>query len=211
MSAMLKSLKVLAAAAVVVASAGCGNMATDSRSPVQLTILSLAGASGAAPEEFGASLFSDVVTTVQRTEGGQQVEVPTVFGDLGSVEFGLVLKDPGSNPSNPAAPTALNAVTVTRYRVVYRRADGRNTPGIDVPYAFDSAATVTVTADGGSMGFQLVRVQAKEEAPLKTLANNHDHISTIAEVTFYGRDQAGNDVSATGSIGVDFGNFSDPE
>jgi len=29
-------------------------------------------------------------------------------------------------------------------------------------------------------------------------------------VTFYGRDQAGNDVSATGSIGIVFGNFADP-
>jgi hypothetical protein len=36
-------------------------------------------------------------------------------------------------------------------------------------------------------------------------------ISTIADVTFYGRDQAGNDVSATGSIGIDFGNFGDPQ
>jgi len=30
-------------------------------------------------------------------------------------------------------------------------------------------------------------------------------------VTFYGHDQAGNDISATGSIGVEFGNFGDPE
>jgi hypothetical protein len=28
-------------------------------------------------------------------------------------------------------------------------------------------------------------------------------------VTFYGHDQAGNEVSATGSIQVDFGNFGD--
>jgi hypothetical protein len=30
-------------------------------------------------------------------------------------------------------------------------------------------------------------------------------------VTFFGRDQAGNDLSVTGSIGVQFGNFADPE
>ena len=35
-------------------------------------------------------------------------------------------------------------------------------------------------------------------------------IATIAEVTFYGHDQAGNDLSATGTIGVNFGNFADP-
>jgi hypothetical protein len=102
-------------------------------------------------------------------------------------------------------------VTITRYRVVYRRTDGRNTAGIDVPFPFDSSVTVTVSADGGSTGFQLVRVSAKQESPLRSLVTNPDIISTIADVTFYGRDQAGNDVSVTGSIGVDFANFGDPQ
>jgi hypothetical protein len=208
-SALFKPWKALAAFGVALASAGCGDLATQGRSPVQLTILSLAGASGATPDEFGASLHSDVVTNVQRTVDGQQVSVPTIFNDNGSVEFSLVLKDPG-DPATPAAPSALNAVTVTRYRVVYRRTDGRNTPGVDVPFSFDSAVTVTIDGDGGSTGFQLVRNSAKQEAPLRALVTNPDIISTIAEVTFYGRDQAGNDVSATGSIGVDFGNFGDP-
>jgi hypothetical protein len=30
-------------------------------------------------------------------------------------------------------------------------------------------------------------------------------------VTFYGQDHAGNDVAATGNIGITFGNFGDPE
>jgi len=95
--------------------------------------------------------------------------------------------------------------------VVYRRTDGHNTPGVDVPYPFDAAVTVTVGANGASSGFQLVRNAAKQEAPLRALATNPDIISTIADVTFYGHDQAGNDVSATGSITVDFGNFGDPQ
>jgi hypothetical protein len=186
-------------------------MATDSRSPAQLVILSLAGASGATPDDFGATLASDVVTNVKKTVDGQQVDVPTIFGDPGTAAFALVLKDPGANPSSPASPTPLNAITITRYRVVYRRTDGHNTPGVDVPFPFDSASTVTVGADGASTGFQLVRTSAKQEAPLRALVFNPDIISTIADVTFYGRDQAGNDVSATGSIGVDFGNFGDPQ
>ena len=96
--------------------------------------------------------------------------------------------------------------------MLYRRADGRNTPGIDVPFPFDSGATFTVPATGSvTAGFQLVRHSAKQEAPLSTLAFNPDVIATLAEVTFFGRDQAGNDISATGTIGVDFGNFADPE
>lgn len=211
MSAMLKSWRTLAVAGLAAAVAGCGDLATDGRSPVQLTILSLQAASGVSPDEFGSMLHSDVITNVQRTVGGQQVSVPTIFGDNGAAEFALVVKDPGNDPTNPASPSALNWVTITRYRVVYRRTDGRNTPGVDVPFPFDSATTVTVTVDGGSTGFQLVRTSAKQEVPLRTLVNNPDIISTTADVTFFGRDQAGNDVSATGSIGIDFGNFGDPQ
>ena len=46
--------------------------------------------------------------------------------------------------TNPNGPTSNNAITVNRYRVTYRRSDGRNTPGVDVPYAFDGAVTFTV-------------------------------------------------------------------
>jgi hypothetical protein len=210
-SATFKYWKALAAVAVALVGAGCGDLATQGRSPSQLVILSLSAAQGSSPEEFGGNLLSDVLTNVERTVNGQQVSSPTIFNDVGSAEFGLILKDPGSNPATPAAPAALNAVTITRYRVVYRRSDGRNTPGVDVPFPFDSGVTVTVTGDGGSTGFELVRSSAKLEAPLRALTDNPDIISTIAEVTFYGRDQAGNDLSATGMIGINFGNFADPE
>jgi hypothetical protein len=208
---MFRSWKTLVIVGTIAAGTGCGDLATQGRSPSQLVILALSAAPGVNPDELGGNLLSDVVTNVQRTEDGQQVSFPTIFNDVGSVEFGLVLKDPGPNPAQPASPGALNAVTITRYRVVYRRADGRNTAGVDVPFPFDSGVTVTVTNDGASTGFELVRSSAKREAPLRALRDNPEVISTIAEVTFYGQDQAGNDVSATGTIGVNFGNFADPE
>ena len=210
MSAMFRSWKALAAIAIAAAAAGCGDLATQGRSPSQLVVLSLAAAPGASPGDFGANLLSDVVTNVQRTIDGQQVSSPTIFNDVGSVQLALILKDPGSDPAAPTSPGPLNAVTVTRYRVVYLRADGRNTPGVDVPFPFDSGVTVTVTADGASTGFEIVRSSAKLEAPLRALKDNPETISTIAEVTFYGHDQAGNDVSATGLIGINFANFADP-
>ena len=57
-----------------------------------------------------------------------------------------------------------------------------------------------------------MRIQAKLEPPLANLANGgaQNVISTIAEVTFFGRDQAGNEVSVTGSISVNFSDFGDP-
>jgi hypothetical protein len=61
----------------------------------------------------------------------------------------------------------------------------------------------------------LVRHVAKEESPLVQLkfysGNTPPVISTISDVTFYGRDQVGNEVSVTGSILIDFGDFADPK
>jgi hypothetical protein len=122
----------------------------------------------------------------------------------------LILKSPGS-ATVVTAPSALNSVTFTRYHVEYRRTDGRSAQGVDVPFAFDSAATFTVPASGSvTAGFEIVRNVAKAEPPLRALVTNGNIISTLAEVTFYGRDLAGNEVVATGTVGISFGNFGDP-
>jgi hypothetical protein len=196
---------------IAVAAAGCGQVSRQGRAPVQIVISSLEGASGAQPDKWGATLFSDVVTNVKQKVGSTETLVPTVFADNGKVVMTLVLKDPGQ-PGAPTATSGLNAVTFNRSRVAYRRTDGRNAPGVDVPYPFDSAVTFTVPADGSvTSAFEIVRHNAKEEAPLAALRNDNVIIGTLAEVSFFGRDQAGNDVTATGTIGVEFGNFGDPQ
>lgn len=200
--------KLLALGVVVAAASGCGEFTRQGTAPVIPVIRSLEAASGATPSEMGGTLLSDVITLVREPEPCSDVSpCPTIFNDIGEVTIALTPKDPGPG----AGPSDLNAVTFSRYRVVYRRTDGRNGPGVDVPYPFDSGLTFTVPADGvATAGFQIVRHTAKQEAPLRALGDNGRTITTIAEVTFYGRDQAGNDVSASGSIGIDFGNFADP-
>ena len=94
MSAMFKSWKTWPSSAWRWPSAGCGDLATQGRSPAQLTIMSLAASSGASPDEFGATLHSDVITNVKKTVNGQQVDVPTIFNDNGTADFALILKDP---------------------------------------------------------------------------------------------------------------------
>jgi hypothetical protein len=197
--------------AAVLGAAGCGEYVRDQgRAPAQIIIVSLTAASGAQPDRFGNILQSDVITNVTRSVNGQQVQTPTVFSDSGQVTMSLILKDPGQTGLT-SEPTALNQVTITRYHVSYRRSDGRNTQGVDVPYAFDSAVTFTVPPSSEvSANFEIVRHVAKDEAPLRALGTSGVIITTIADVTFYGRDQAGNEVAATGSIGIDFGNFGDP-
>jgi len=133
-----------------------------------------------------------------------------VFGDAGQVQLRASLKDLGASSAAPTSPTSNNEVTITRYHVEYVRTDGRNTEGVDVPYAFDGATTGTIPAGGNlTLGFELVRNIAKQQTPLIQLKTNPQILQTIANVTFYGHDQVGNEVSVTGSITVEFGNFGD--
>jgi hypothetical protein len=205
------AVRVGVAMATLASLTSCTSRQTEGASAAYLIIDALEGANGSEPDKFAATVDSDVLTFVKQTVDGKEVQVPTIFLDPGRVTLRMALKDPGS-ASNPAQPSTTNAITVTRYRVVFVRADGRNTPGVDVPYAFDGAITVTANAAGVTAGFMLVRGQSKTEAPLAALAGKGAaaNISTIAEITFYGTDQAGREVSVMGKISVDFGDWGDP-
>jgi hypothetical protein len=206
-------MAVLLVAAAAFVTSACGDVARTGRSPAYLQILRMEASSGATPDEFGGTLLSDVSTIVEVTRGEETFFVSSFFNDIGRTEFRVGLKDPGPAGA-PTAASALNAVTLTRYRVQYVRADGRNTQGVDVPYAFDGGITITVPASGTATAtFDIVKHTAKIEAPLKALqaAGGAVMINTIAQVTFYGRDQAGNDVTVSGNISISFGDFADPE
>jgi hypothetical protein len=185
----------------LLASVSCGDLVRQGTSSAYLIVTELEAAPGADDDEYQGTLRSDVLTIVE--------DVPTIYDDPARVSFQLALKDPGPAGS-PTTPTSNNFITINRYRVEYIRADGRNTPGVDVPYGFDGALTVTV-ADTAQAGFTLVRHQAKNEAPLPALRGTPLFISTIARVTFYGHDQTGREVSVTAQISVNFGDYADPE
>lgn len=203
--------RLIAIAALSAGAASCGDVARDGRSPVFLVIDSLGALAGGTT---GGTASSFLTSDVQRLDTkpapcSDTSPCATTYGDAGEAVFHLSLRDIGAVAS-PTAASSNNQVTLTRYRVTYRRADGRNTQGVDVPYAFDGAATITVPTTGtAKVGFELVRNAAKLEAPLVQLITNPTIITTIAEVTFYGQDLVGNEIQATGSIQVDFGNFAD--
>ncbi len=207
-----RGITVLAAAAIAVfGGASCGGANENGRSPSYLFIEALTASSGAQPDSFANVLQSDVITNVRVQIGGQETLQPTIFEDSGRATLRMALKDVGA-PNVPTTPTSTNAITVTRYRVEFRRTDGRATPGVDVPYGFDGAATGTFDANGGTLQFILVRAQAKLEEPLKSLRGGGGAIvlSTIADVTFYGYDQNGNAVSVMGQISINFADWGDP-
>ena len=189
--------------AAAVAAASCGSTVREGSGTSFLIVDRLEFAPGYEPEQFVGNLLSDVITVVD--------DVPTFFNDLARVTFRLGLKDPGT-ATNPNTPTQNQSITVDRYSVRFFRTDGRNTPGVDVPYPFDGAFTATVSgATATAASFTVVRHDAKLEAPLRALTNNLLILSAIVEVTFYGHDQTGREVTATARSSVEFGNFGDPD
>ncbi len=188
----------LVAGALVTAS-GCTKQQLTGQASSYLIVDAIQAARGDEPDKNSGVLDSDV-----STKG-------SVYADLGKIQLRLAMADPGT-PQNPTVPTSANYITVTRYHVKYVRSDGRNTQGVDVPYEFAGGATATVTGAGGNLVITLVRVQAKLESPLRSLVNLGGSValSTIAEITLYGKDQAGRDVMVKGTITVNFADFADP-
>ena len=204
--------RVAAVIALATASASCGEVVRQGKAPVIIVIEELSAASGADPGAMGGFLLSDVQTLVETSVGGVTVSVPTIYNDVAQATMRLIPKDGGNGTTN-LNPTPWNAVTLNRYRIVFVRADGRNTPGVDVPHAVDGAVTATLTSTPTVVPFEIVRHQMKLEQPLRSLASfgGRVFISTIAEITFYGADVMGNDIQVTGKISVSFGDYADPE
>jgi hypothetical protein len=189
----------------------CGDVVRDGSSPVYLVIDALAASRGGSTNTAATSnLLSDVITnTVTPPPCSSASPCPTVFDDVATVTLRAPLKDIGGG-SNALVPTTNNEVTITRFTVEYVRVDGRNVPGVDVPYPIDGAVTGTIPAGGTlSVGFEIVRHTAKQEAPLAELRTSPNIIVTNAKVTFYGRDRVGNNVAVSGQIQINFGNFGD--
>ena len=193
--------RLAAAVVVAVTTASCGgDLLRTGRAPVYLTIMRLQASPGGGTG-FVDNLLSDVATSTG-----------AIFNDLGRATIRVELKDCGCVSASPATPTALNTITITRYRVNFRRADGRNTPGVDVPFGFDGAVTASIGAgDTEDVTFDIVRHANKAEPPLRNLRGLGGQllISTVAEITFFGRDQNGNEVSVSGIMDVTFGDFPD--
>ncbi len=199
----------LAVAVSVLSAASCADLARTGSGPSFLVMESVTGArGGSTASTFTSSLLSDVQTLVDVTVGGVTVKSPTIFNDLGQATVSAAMK----NALSTTAPSAINSITINRYRVRFRRTDGQNREGVDVPFGFDGGTTATIQiGSSAAINFDLVRHQSKSEPPLRNLINGGGlrFISVIAEVTFYGHDQAGNDISVSGTIDVQFGDFGD--
>jgi len=190
--AALAALLVLAVAAL-----GCSaNGNVDSTTAAVLLIVSTI--------EPISDPFGDVVTTSG-----------TILEDAVRVDLVARLK----NATDTTSPT-LQEIVIDRYEVTFSRTDG----GSAVPAGFTRGINqkVRISEHGSTTEritqFDLVLVPAtiKTQPPLSHLvspglepATGYVNIQATATIRFYGNTLAGDPVTATATVGVDFANFAD--
>ncbi len=179
---------------------GCApDYVTSNGAPVNLYIVGVVSGGGSL-EGGGLVVHSDVRTEGDGSKGA------SICPDTAVVSAEVRNK-------NPLAPTPAlaAAVVVESYAVRYFRTDGRGVEGVDVPYRITGNLTVAIdTARAGfvDIPIEIVRYQAKVEPPLSTIYQTAV-LTTMAEITLWGHTIAGESVSASGYIQVDFANFGD--
>jgi hypothetical protein len=180
------------AVAVGLLAPGCApDYVTGNTSPVNLSIVSVSP----------SVLASDIRSGSQQaaTGAGPLFTCP----DFATVTAAV-------RPKNPLTPSTQSmAVVVTSYSVRYFRTDGRGVEGVDVPYRVTGNLTLQV-ASGASTGIpiEVVRHQAKNEPPLSAIFQA-TVLTIMAEVTLYGNTVAGEAVSASGTLQIDFADYGD--
>ena len=186
--------RLILGALCAISATGCGGeMLRTGRSPVFLTVTAVAASNGDDANNYTAFLLSDV-----RKDDG------TVWNDNAKVTLRVEAKN------QSVTTTPINNVTLTRYRVEFKRTDGKNVGGVDVPYGFDGTLSQTlVPGTPGDAIFELVRHQAKRESPLTNMLTGGGlkNLDVIADITIYGRDQNGNELMTTASIEIHFADF----
>ena len=190
-------LTILTILPFILLSISCNPLSDDTRSASMLIVENIMGTD--MEENEVNFLQSDVIFQ-------EPDEVGTIIADSAVVSFRGQLLDPASL----TGPSHYNDITVTRYVVSYIRADGRNTEGVDVPYSFEGNMSVVVAMDSTeSATFVIVREVAKLEPPLIGLQEWRDAgvINCTAKVDFYGQDQVGNTIKATGYLTIYFANY----
>jgi hypothetical protein len=194
MKLVRQSVQLAGLALLVGSTVSCGDVVRQGPSPMMLLIDTMGGSSG------GSS--SSAITNPVRSD--VVADSGTVFNDPGAATLRSIRKD----VTDITPTTTNNDVTIHRVHVSYRRSDGKNTPGVDVPYGFDNAVAVTIKAGLiASVTFDLVRQDAKLESPLIDLRTKPIVLTVIADVTFYGTDAVGNEIAVAGSVTVNFANF----
>jgi len=191
-------LKILACIPIVFILFSCNPLENISKSNSILIVIQITGTDIEGNE--ANFLQSDVVKVVE----GQS----SITADTASAALKAELLDPTCGVES----SIYNDIMVTRYVVSYSRSDGKNTPGVDVPYSFEGAlSTLIPIGSSSTISFIIVREVAKLEPPLINLVQGGGEVvlEVTAKIDFYGHDLANNKVKATGYLTIFFANYID--
>jgi len=194
-----KTLSLILVLPLLLMLTACNEVENDSRSASLLILENLVGTDAAGTEANFCQ--SDVLKTTD-TGGG------TVVADTAAATFRVQSLDPA--PVMGASP--YYDVMLDRYTVSYARTDGKNNPGVDVPYPFEGSMSTLVPLGGtATVSFVLVREVAKLEPPLSRLVDLGAEVvlTATAKIDFYGHDLAQNQVKATGYLTIYFANYAE--
>jgi hypothetical protein len=199
-TSLKRVLGAAAALAVIALAVACNQVENKSQSASLLTVQSILG-----HDRFGGEstfLESDVIIQDAATGGSSW------SADSATARLTVSTLDP-----NPLLGVSqYNDVQVTRYVVTYSRVDGKNQPGVDVPYSFEGSLSRLIRVGSTeNVDFIIVRDVAKQEAPLMNLKGSFmgEVLNITARVDFYGHDLANKTVTATGYLPIYFANFVD--
>ncbi len=192
MKTNITTLKILAAAALVVVLAGCNTISKETESSSIIIIQSLTGTT--MDGESAAFLESDVL------DQDMLVRVSTATANI---IVRLV------NPGSVSGPSQFNDVVLTNYRVTYELPTGPGTPGVDVPLPFDgNFSTVLCQVDETtSVPFIVVLQTAKQSAPLVGLIGTTTVLERRAKIEIFGHDLTDHPVTATGYLTIHFADY----
>jgi hypothetical protein len=116
------------------------------------------------------------------------------------------------NPLNTDA-SFRGDIVLERYDVRYIRSDGLSTEGVDVPFRITgNVAQEIQAANSATLNLEIVRRQAKLEAPLKNLIalGGGQVVTMFAEVTVHARSTVQQTTNAaTARVQIDFADFVD--
>ncbi len=178
----------------------CNPIEDDSKSDSLLIVERITGVDTEGNEvDF---LNSDVIKINSDTRASY------VTADVAKATLRAALLD----PAPLMGASIYNDILVTRYVVNYTRSDGKNTPGVDVPYSIEGSLSALVRIDQTTdVSFIVVRETAKLEPPLVNLAIGRADgvIVATAKIDFYGEDMTKRKVKATGYLTIEFANYID--
>jgi hypothetical protein len=186
----------------------------NNRSASLLTVESVTGEQANPTGGFTEStpLLSD--TCDNDNAQSQLPENCTVFNDNADILFSNDFLQIGGGDGSSPTTSFLNDIIVTQYRVDYFRPNGRNNPGVDVPFGIDGSMNIRIAVNStGTGSIIIVRHEAKREAPLAELdeGGSEGVLTANAQMKFFGRDLAGRNVTATGFLEIHFANYGESQ